>query len=110
VHTETCSVGRTAIGRRRRISASAPSRKSSTLNTPSFASGRYVKGQHFGFGWSLFIVAVAAPVLLRYAWAPLLMLAVLIGIKTPGDMLGVLVGLVILGAAALRERLAGRRF
>jgi hypothetical protein len=56
------------------------------------------------------VVAVAALVILSFAWAPLLMLAVLIGIKTPGDMLAILVGLVILGVVALRERLAGRHF
>jgi hypothetical protein len=35
------------------------------------------------------------------------MLAVLIGIKTPAEMLGALAELVILGAAALRRRFGG---
>jgi hypothetical protein len=36
-----------------------------------------------GFGTSLMIVTVAAIVVLRFAWAPLLMGAVLLGIETP---------------------------
>jgi hypothetical protein len=35
---------------------------------------------------------------------------VLVGVTSPAAMLGVIVGLVILGAAALRERLSGRTF
>jgi hypothetical protein len=32
------------------------------------------------------------------------------GVTSPGTMLGVVIGLVILGAVALRERLSGRPF
>src|SRR5262245_20171709 len=63
-----------------------------------------------GFGWSLVIVAIAALVLLRFALAPLLMLAVLLGIDSPSQMLGLIVGIVILGAAWLRARLSGKPF
>jgi hypothetical protein len=63
-----------------------------------------------GFGWSIFIVAIAALVLLRFAWAPLLMGAVLLGIETPRDMAAMVIAIVVLAAIALRGRLAERRF
>jgi hypothetical protein len=62
-----------------------------------------------GFGWSLIIIAIAALVLLRFAWAPILMAFILLGIDSPSQMLGVIVGLVILLAAALRRSLLARR-
>jgi hypothetical protein len=37
------------------------------------------------------------------------MAAVLLGVTSPAAIVGVIVGLVILRAAALRERLSGRR-
>jgi hypothetical protein len=60
-----------------------------------------------GFLGSLMIVTVAAVMVLRFAWAPLLMLAVLFGIDSPSRMLGAFVGLLVLGAVVLRERLSG---
>jgi hypothetical protein len=59
-----------------------------------------------GFGTSLLIVTVAAVIVLRFAWAPLLMGAVLLGIETPRDMAAMVIGIIILAA----KRLAGRRF
>jgi hypothetical protein len=49
--------------------------------------------------------AFAVVLLLRFAWPALLMGAVLLGITSPGEMLGVVIGVIVLGAAALRERL-----
>jgi hypothetical protein len=51
------------------------------------------------------IVTVAAIVVLRFFWPAVLMGFVLMGIDSPGTMLAAMVGLVILGAVALRERL-----
>jgi hypothetical protein len=48
--------------------------------------------------------------LLRFFWPAILMLFVFAGIASPAAMLGVIIGLTILGAAALRERLSGRTF
>jgi hypothetical protein len=53
------------------------------------------------------IVTVAVLVLLRFAWAPLLMGAVLLGIETPKDMAAMVIAIVVLAAIALRERLSG---
>jgi hypothetical protein len=41
---------------------------------------------------------VAAVVLLRFAWAPIAMAFVLVGVTSPGATLGVVVLAVILGA------------
>ena len=54
--------------------------------------------------------AVAAVVLLQFAWAPIAMAFVLIGVTSPGATLGVVVLAVILGAAALHAKLSGRPF
>ena len=54
--------------------------------------------------------AVAAVVLLRFAWAPIAMAFVLVGVTSPGATLGVVVLAVILGAAALHAKLSGRPF
>jgi hypothetical protein len=63
------------------------------------------------FGWAMFITAIAVLIVLRFAWKPLLMAAVLLGVVTsPATALGVIVGLVILGAAWLQSRLSGRPF
>ena len=53
-----------------------------------------------GFGF----VAIAALVLLRFAWAPLLMGAVLLGIETPRDMAAMVIAIVVLAAIALWGR------
>jgi len=63
-----------------------------------------------GFMSRIFIVGVAMAVILRFAWKPMLMALVLVGITSPAAMLGVIVGLVIVGAAALHARFAGRPF
>ena len=62
-----------------------------------------------GFGTSLMIVTVAAIVVLRFAWAPLLMGAVLLGVTEPRDMAAMVIAIIVLAAIALRERLAERR-
>jgi hypothetical protein len=62
-----------------------------------------------GLGTCLLITTVMAIVLLRFAWAPLLMGAVLLGVETPGEMVAALIGFIILAAVALRDRLNGRR-
>jgi hypothetical protein len=49
-------------------------------------------------------------VVLRYAWPGVLMPFALLGVTTPSAMLRVIVGLTILGAAALRAKLSGRLF
>jgi hypothetical protein len=54
--------------------------------------------------------AVAAVVLLQFAWAPIAMAFVLIGVTSPGATPGVVVLAVILGAAALHAKLSGRPF
>ena len=53
---------------------------------------------------------MAAVVLLRFAWAPIAMAFVLVGVTSPGATLGVVVLAVILGAAALHAKLSGRPF
>jgi hypothetical protein len=63
-----------------------------------------------GFPTCLVLTIIAAIVALRFCWPALLMAAVMLGIKTPGEMLGLSVGMVILGAATLRARLNGGRF
>jgi hypothetical protein len=85
-----------------------PHRRPPTIDYEQDRRGMYVprRQRHpIGLGWSLVIVAIAALVLLRFAWAPLLMLAVLLGMDSPSQMFGAIVGAVILGAMALRERL-----
>jgi hypothetical protein len=54
------------------------------------------------------IVTVAAIILLRFFWPAVLMLFIFAGVDQPGTMAAVIIGLVIILAAALRERLAGR--
>jgi hypothetical protein len=53
---------------------------------------------------------MAAIIVLRFALAPLLMLFAMLGVTSVGGMLGVVAGLVIFGAAALRAKLSGRQF
>jgi hypothetical protein len=61
------------------------------------------------FGWSIFIVAVAAIIVLRFAWPAFIMLFAIAGITSGvSGMVAVLVLLVILGVAAMRERWNGR--
>jgi hypothetical protein len=50
------------------------------------------------------IVGVAAAIALRFAWGPILMGFILIGVTEPRDIAAAVVGLVILGAAWLRHR------
>ena len=57
------------------------------------------------------IVGVAAPIVLRFAWKPILIAFVLIGVTSPAAiMLGAIAGLTILGAASLHARFSGRPF
>jgi hypothetical protein len=49
-------------------------------------------------------------VLLRFFWPAVLMLFVFAGGTSPSEMIGAIGVLVIVAAAALRERSAGRRF
>ena len=56
------------------------------------------------------IVTVAAIIVLRFFWPAVIMGFVLVGVTEPSTMLGLIVGAVILGAVALRERLSGRQF
>ena len=58
----------------------------------------------------LLISTVAMIVFLWFAWAPVLMLFVLVGLTSVSGMAGVLLGFVILGAAALHSRLNGKSF
>jgi len=48
-----------------------------------------VNGRCSSFGWCIFIVAVATIVVLRFAWAPLLMLFVFSGVSSAGGILAV---------------------
>jgi hypothetical protein len=63
-----------------------------------------------GFLSCVLIVGAATLIVLRFAWKPILMAFVLVGVTSPAAMLGVIVGAVILGAAALRSKLNGRQF
>lgn len=56
----------------------------------------------------LLITGVAALVILRFAWAPLLMAFVLCGVESPSVMVGAIAAIVLVSAIALRERMAGR--
>jgi hypothetical protein len=56
------------------------------------------------------IVAVAMALVLRFAWAPLLMAAVLLGLKSPSEMFAMLVVLAVVAAAMLHLRLSGKPF
>jgi zinc transporter ZupT len=62
------------------------------------------------YGWSLFIVGIAALIVLRFAWAPMVMAFVLAGVTSPTTMLGAIIGLAILMAASLHAKLNGRPF
>jgi hypothetical protein len=83
---------------------------------PEVIDGEYtVVGQRryrspVAFGWCLAIVIVVMAVVLRFFWSGLLMAAILIGVTSPGQMLALLIGLAIIGAAWLHARLAGRPF
>jgi hypothetical protein len=61
-----------------------------------------------GFMSCLLITGVTMIFLLRFFWPAVLMAFVLLGVTSPATMLGVILVLVIVGAAALRERLSGR--
>ena len=63
-----------------------------------------------GFMSCLLITGVAMAVLLRFFWPAVLMLFVFAGGTSPSEMIGAIGVLVIVAAAALRERSAGRRF
>jgi hypothetical protein len=53
----------------------------------------------------IFIVSVAGIIVMRFAWTAVIMLFCVQAITSPAAMLGVIIGLVIVGAAALQERL-----
>ena len=46
--------------------------------------------------------------IIRVAWAPILMAFVLLGVTSVGTMAAIIIGAIVLVAAALRERLARR--
>jgi hypothetical protein len=56
------------------------------------------------------IVTIAALVLLRFAWVPILMLFIFAGVTEPRDMAAVVIGGVVLVGAWLHAKLNGRRF
>jgi hypothetical protein len=62
-----------------------------------------------GFGSCVFIIAVAAIIVMRFFW-PAVMLFAMLGVTSISAMLGVLAGLLIFGAAALHAKLNGRQF
>jgi hypothetical protein len=63
-----------------------------------------------GYLSCVLIIGVATVFLLRFAWPALVMAFVLVGVTSPGTMVAVVIGAVIVAAAALRERLSGRPF
>jgi hypothetical protein len=63
-----------------------------------------------GFGSCVFIIAVAAIIVLRFFWPPMIMLFAMLGVTSASGMLVVLVGFVIFGAAALHAKLSGKPF
>jgi hypothetical protein len=77
--------------------------KSSKRHITKFARRRPI-----GFGWCLLLGTVAAIILLRFFWPAAIMLFAFAGVTDPSTMLGLIVGVVILGAAALWERWNGR--
>ena len=56
------------------------------------------------------IVGVAALIVLRFAWKPIVTGFVLLGVTSVSTMAGVVIGLILLGAASLHSRLSGRPF
>ena len=58
----------------------------------------------------LLLVTVAPIIVLRFFWPAIIMGFVLAGVTSPATALGVVIGLVILGTAALHSRLSGRPF
>jgi hypothetical protein len=63
-----------------------------------------------GYISAFIVVAGLAVIVLMFAWRAVLMGFVLVGVTAPSTAAAVIVVLVILGAAALRERLSGRPF
>ena len=63
-----------------------------------------------GFMSCVMIVTVAAIFLLRFAWPAVIMLFAFSGVPSPAVMLGVVVGLIILGAAWLQAKVSRRPF
>jgi hypothetical protein len=63
-----------------------------------------------GFLSCLLIVGVAAVVLLRFFWPAGIMLFAFAGVTAPSTMAAAIIGLVLVCAIALRERIAGRPF
>jgi hypothetical protein len=63
-----------------------------------------------GFLSCVMIVGVATIVLLRFFWPAAIMVFAFTGISSVSGMLGLLAGLMIVGAAALHSRLSGRPF
>jgi hypothetical protein len=58
----------------------------------------------------LIVVTAAMAALIMFAWPALLMGAVLCGVTDVKTMAAIIIGAIVLGAVALRERLSGRRF
>jgi hypothetical protein len=55
-------------------------------------------------------MTIVVIVAIRFCWPALPVAAVMLHIETPSEMLAVVIGAVILLAAALRDRLSGRSF
>jgi hypothetical protein len=56
------------------------------------------------------IVGVAAEIIIRFAWAPILMAFVLAGVTSVGTMAAVVIGAVVVAAASLHAKLSRRPF
>jgi hypothetical protein len=89
-----------------------PKRRRPTIDYEQDRRGVYrpaIRRKPIGFGTCLLVTSVAAIAALWLAWPPLLMFAVLVGLDSPSQMFGAIVGVVILLAVALRRSLLARR-
>jgi hypothetical protein len=58
----------------------------------------------------IFVCSIAMIFLLRWFWPAVVMLAVMLGITSPSVALGLIIGVVIVGAATLHAKLGGGPF
>jgi hypothetical protein len=90
-----------------------PHRQPPTIEYTRDRRGVYVPRRQrrpIGFPTCFILTAIVVVVLLRFFWPAFLLLFIFAGVDSPSTMLTMIVGLVILAAVALRERLNGRRF